>query len=87
MSGPIGRIVAKGKTSSKHAGNYFNIGAVWDTDWDGTDQVRLQNRAKDDSGNWDNYPVTVTVTMPDGSKVEITDEDFFINLKHAEDKF
>ena len=86
MSGPLGRLVAKGKKNTPMEGEYVNIGTVWQQ-FENADQIRLQNRAKSDSGQWDNYPVRVVVTMPDGTEVTVTDEDFFINYKHAEDNF
>ena len=84
---PVGRIVAKGKRGSSMEGEYVNLGTVWPTDWEETDSISFQNRQKDDSGNWDNYPVKLVATLSDGSEVEVTNEDFFINFKHAEDNF
>jgi hypothetical protein len=81
-----GRVVARGKQGTKHEGKYVNLGTMWA--WqDDCHQLSLENRAKGDDGRWDNYPVRVIATMPDGEEIEVTKEDFFVNVKLPEEAF
>ncbi len=64
---PIGRINAK----SKESGNKLNIGTVWPGRFEGSHDLSLGCRTKNDSDEWVTYPVTVIVHTPKGD-VKIT---------------
>ena len=82
---PTHKITAK----PKDGGDRIYFGAVWEGKFsaEGNHDLSLGARMKDDSGEWVDCEVVVTVTDPSGEVTELTKDGYFFNLFEAKPDF